>query len=175
MAEIKCQTGLGTVSALALTGGCVLVVEPGAPGICQLDRIPLTPDYRVVAGVFHSNITKKVLSDPEKKQAINLCGKKTLDAIFADPTLENFLEQCWDFSVKAGFATDRVRQLVGLAKKAGAIGAAQNMIGEAVHAVVLEENANQVADAFRQVLPEENVIISRIDFEGARLEGHETI
>ena len=46
IAEIECQTGLGTVSSLTSTGGCVLVVEPGAPGICQIDRIPITPDYR---------------------------------------------------------------------------------------------------------------------------------
>lgn len=29
VAEIRCQTGLGTVSSLTFTGGCVLVVEPG--------------------------------------------------------------------------------------------------------------------------------------------------
>ena len=52
IAEIQCQTGLGTVSSLTSTGGCVLVVEPGAPGICQIDRIPITPDYVVVAGFY---------------------------------------------------------------------------------------------------------------------------
>ena len=136
VAEIQCQTGLGTVSSLTLTGGCVLVVEPGAPGICQIDRIPITPDYMVVAGVFNSNIPKKsVFADPEKRQMINRYGKKTLEAILAEPSLENFLDCCWDFSKKSGFATENVRQLVKLAKKAGAVGAAQNMIGEAVHAV----------------------------------------
>ena len=176
VAEIECQTGLGTVSSLTSTGGCVLVVEPGAPGICQIDRIPITPDYMVVAGFFKSNIPKKtVLTDPEKKQVINRYGKKTLEAILAEPTLENFLDCCWDFSEKAGLATDNVRQLVKLAKKAGAVGAAQNMIGEAVHALVLKENANQVAEAFKQVLPSEKVIVSKIDFQGARLVGHEKI
>ena len=173
-AEIKCQTGLGTVSALAFTGGCVLVIEPGAPGICQLDRIPLTPDYKVVAGFFQSNMPKKVLTDYEKKLAINRYGKRTLQAILADPSLENFLERCWEFSQEAGFVTGRVRQLVGFAMKAGAIGAAQNMIGEAVHALVREENANQVAEAFRQVLPKENVIESGIDFEGVDWYANET-
>ena len=68
VAEIQCQTGLGTVSSLTFSGGCVLVVEPGAPGICQIDRIPITPDYMVVAGFFKSNIPKKsVLSSPQKK------------------------------------------------------------------------------------------------------------
>ena len=83
--------------------------------------------------------------------------------------MENFLECCWEFSQKAGFATENIRQLVELAKKAGAVGAAQNMIGEAVHAVVHEENADSVAEAFKQILPSEKVIVSKIDFQGARL------
>jgi len=170
VAEIQCQTGLGTVSSLTFSGGCVLVVEPGAPGICQIDRIPITPDYMVVAGFFKSTITKRsVLASIQKKQEINRYGKKTLEAILADPSLENFLECCWNFSQKAGFATENVRQLVKSAKKAGAVGATQNMIGEAVHAVVHEENARSVAEAFKQTLPSQQVIVSKIDFQGARL------
>ena len=175
VAEIQCQTGLGTVSSLTFTGGCVLVVEPGAPGICQIDRIPLAPDYTVVAGFFESNIPKTVLADPKRKKLINRYGKKTLKAILAKPTLQNFLDRCWDFSERAGLATDNTRLLVKLAKEAGAIGAAQNMIGEAVHAVVLQENVEEVAEAFKQVLPSEKVIVSKIDFQGARLVGHEKI
>ena len=77
VAEIECQTGLGTVSSLTSTGGCVLVVEPGAPGICQIDRIPITPDYMVVAGFTQSNIPNKtVLADPEKKQINQLLMAK---------------------------------------------------------------------------------------------------
>jgi pantoate kinase len=170
VAEIQCLTGLGTVSSLSFSGGCVLVVEPGAPGICQIDRIPISPDYVVVAGFYPSKIlTKSLLSSPEKKREINHCGKKTLAAILAEPSLENFLDCCWEFSQKAGFATENIRQLVKSAKKAGAVGAAQNMIGEAVHALVREENAEQVAEAFKQTLPSQQVIVSRIDFQGARL------
>ncbi len=170
VAEIQCLTGLGTVSSLTFSGGCVLVVEPGAPGICQIDRIPITPDYMVVAGFFKSNIPKKsVLSSPKKKQEINRYGKKALDDILAEPSLENFLDCCWDFSQKAGFATQNIRDLVAVAKKAGAVGAAQNMIGEAVHAVVHENNAYSVAEAFKQTLPSKQVIVSKIDFQGVRL------
>jgi phage/plasmid primase-like uncharacterized protein len=43
------------------------------------------------------------------------------------------------------------------------------MIGEAVHAVVHEENVISVAEAFKQTLPSQQVIISKIDFQGARL------
>lgn len=169
IAEIRCGTGLGTVSSLTYTGGCVLVVEPGAPGICQLDRIPITPDYVIVAGVFQSNMPKTILTDPKRKQTINRYGLKTLDEILAEPNLKNFLDRCWDFSENAGFTTANVRHLAKLAREAGAIGVAQNMLGEALHAVVHEENAVRVAEAFKQVLPSEKVIVSNIDFQGARL------
>jgi pantoate kinase len=170
VAEIQCRTGLGTVSSLAFGGGCVLVVEAGAPGICQIDRIPISPDHMIVVGFCKSKTPNKtILSSPQRKKEINLTGKKTLDAILAKPTIENFLDCCWEFSQKTGFATQKTRELLQLAKKAGALGAAQNMIGEAVHAVVLEENANSVAEAFKQTLPHQQVIVSRIDFQGARL------
>jgi pantoate kinase len=170
VAEIQCQTGLGTVSSLAFSGGCVLVVEPGAPGICQIDRIPISPDHMIVAGFCKSKTPNKtILSSPQRKKEINQHGKETLNAILAKPTIENFLDCCWEFSQKAGFATPKTHELVQLAKKAGAVGAAQNMIGEAVHAVVLEENAKSVAEAFKQTLPHQQVIVSRIDFQGARL------
>jgi len=170
VAEIECFTGLGTVSSLTFSGGCVLVIEPGAPGICQIDRIPISPEYMLVAGFFKSNIPKKsVLASPQKKCEINQYGEKTLEAILSKPTIENFLECCWDFSQKAGFATENIRRLVALAKKAGAIGAAQNMIGEAVHAIVHEENADSVTEAFKRTLPQQQVIVSKIDFQGARL------
>lgn len=170
VAEIECLTGLGTVSALTFSGGCVLVVEPGAPGICQIDRIPISSEYMLVAGFFKSNLPKEsVFSSPQKKIEINHYGKRTLEAILDEPSLENFLDCCWEFSQKAGFATENIRKLVASAKKAGAVGAAQNMIGEAVHAVVHEENVNSVSEAFKQTLPQQQVIVSKIDFQGARL------
>ncbi len=170
VAEIQCLTGFGTVSSLAFSGGCVLVVEPGAPGICQIDRIPISPKYMVVVGFFKSKISKdSVLSSEKKKDEINNYGKNTLKAILAEPTLENFLECCWNFSQKAGFATEEICRLVESAKKAGAVGAAQNMLGEAIHAVVHEENVDSVAEAFKQTLPPQQVIVSKIDFQGARL------
>jgi len=170
VAEIECLTGFGTVSSLTLGGGCVLVVEPGAPGICQIDRIPINPDYLLVAGFFKSNIPKKsVFSSPQKKAEINHYGQKTLEDILDEPSLENFLDCCWDFSQKVGFATENIRKLIASAKKAGAVGAAQNMIGEAVHAVVHQENVNSVTEAFKQTLPQQQVIVSKIDFQGARL------
>jgi len=149
VAEIICQTGLGTVSSLTAGSGLILVTNPGAPGFCQTDRIPLAPHYVMVVGYCPSLIPKKpVFTSPEKKEEINRQGKKTLKAILAKPSLENFLAQCKLFSEMSGYATDSVRRLIEAAEQAGAVGAAQNMIGEAVHAVVDEQNAVDVEEAF---------------------------
>jgi pantoate kinase len=116
-----------------------------------------------------------VLSSAEKRLEVNRYGRKTLEAILDEPSIENFLARCLEFAEKTGFMTPSLRQLVKLAEKAGAVGSAQNMVGQAVHSLVLEENANQVAEAFKQVLPPEKVIVSKVDFQGARLVGHEKI
>jgi pantoate kinase len=174
VAEVQCKTGLGTVGPLML-GGCILTVEPGAPGISVIDRIPLSDDYMIVMGVFGAKSTKQVLASAEKRREVNRWGRKTLEAILGEPSVENFMACCLDFAEKAGFMTKRVRQLAKLAEKAGAVGAAQNMVGEAVHALTLEENARNIAEAFKQVLPNEKILVAKIDFQGARLIRHEKV
>ncbi|MGB9841921.1 MAG: pantoate kinase [Candidatus Bathyarchaeales archaeon] len=173
-AEVQCRTGLGTVGPLML-GGCILTVEPGAPGISVIDRIPLSDNYAIVAGVFGAIPTRQVLASAEKRREVNRWGRKTLEAILDEPSVENFMARCLEFAEKTGFMTPRVKRLVKLAEQAGAVGVAQNMVGEAVHALALEENAAEIAEAFKQVLPNENVIIAKIDFQGARLISHETV
>jgi pantoate kinase len=169
-AEIKCRTGLGTVGPIML-GGCALTVEPGAPGIAAIDRIPTSTNHVIVAGIYGQIPTKTVLSSPQKRLAVNKWGGIALENILADPSLENFLACCLDFAEKTAFMTNRLRKLVKLAKEAGAIGAAQNMVGEAVHALTTLENADNVVQAFKQVLPEEKVLVAKIDLQGARLVG----
>ncbi|MEM3616947.1 MAG: hypothetical protein QXJ31_03430 [Candidatus Bathyarchaeia archaeon] len=169
--EIKCKTGLGTVAPLTIGGGCVITVEPGAPGKAIIDHIPISEDYVIVAGVFGPIPTKEVLSSPEKRLAVNRWGRLTLEKILAEPSLENFLACCREFAEKTGFATERIRKLFKAADEAGAIGAAQNMVGEAVHALTTSENAEKVAQAFKRVLPEERVLVANIELYGARLLG----
>ena len=174
VAEVQCKTGLGTVGPLML-GGCILTVEPGAPGISVIDRIPISDKYLIVAGIFGSIPTKQVLSSAEKRREVNRWGNKTLEAILAEPSVENFMDCCRDFADKAGLMTPRIRKLVKLAEKAGAVGVAQNMVGEAVHALVLEENAENITEAFKQVLPNEKILTAKIDFQGARLIRNEKV
>jgi pantoate kinase len=86
-----------------------------------------------------------------------------------EPSLENFLQRSLEFAEKTGFMTNQTKKLVRLAQRAGAIGVAQNMVGEAVHAVAREEDAERIVEAFKEELPKEKVLESKIDFQGARL------
>lgn len=168
VAEIKCKTGLGTVGPLLLSG-CILTVEPGAPGYAVIERLPISEDYRIVAGVFKPMSTKEVLSSAEKRDLVNKWGRMTVDRILAEPSLENFMKASKEFAVKTGFATERVKRLIEKAEKAGAVGAAQNMVGEAVHALVLEDKVEDVVEVFKRVLPKEKILVARVDFRGAHL------
>jgi pantoate kinase len=168
VAEVKAKTGLGTVGPL-LFGGCGLTIEPGAPGIARLDRIPVSPDHRLIIGTFRPYPTKEMLSFPEKRELINRCGRKTLASILAEPSLENFMASCKRFALETDFATPRVQQLMADCVKAGAVGAAQNMLGEAVHALVYVDAVDAVYSVFKKFLPEQNILVSRIDVHGARM------
>jgi pantoate kinase len=154
-----------------MLGGCIITLEPGAPGIAIIDRIPISTDYAIVAGVFGPIPTREVLSSHERRFAVNKMGSKTLKKILSEPSLENFLICCREFAEKTGFTTEGVRKLLELADKAEAIGAAQNMVGEAVHALTTLENAENVVQAFKRVLPQEKILTAQIDIQGARLTG----
>ena len=170
VADVKSRTGLGTVGPL-LFGGCGLTIEPGAPGYARLDRIPVSPDHRLVVGTFRPYPTKEMLSSPEKREIINDWGRKTLKKILADPSLKNFMAACKEFALETGFATARVQKLMELSEKAGAIGAAQNMLGEAVHALATVDTVEAVHEAFKRLLPDEKIIVAKLDFQGARMIG----
>ena len=169
VAEVEAKTGLGTVGPLML-GGCIITVEPGGPGYALIDRIPLPPDYRIVAATFSSIPTKKVLSSTNLNR-INEAGEKALKSIMDDPSPENFMDSCRRFAVESGLATERAMKLAEEAIRAGAVGATQNMIGEAVHALVHVDALENVLSTFRRFVPEERILVAEICLQGARLVG----
>jgi len=168
-AEIECKTGLDTVAPLLVGGGCILVVEPGGPGVAVIDKIPIPNGLKIISGVFSSIPTKTILISKTSEKVINRAGEKTMKQILGDPCLETFLKACKNFALESGLSTKRVFKLINEVEKAGAIGAAQNMIGEAVHAVVEEEELDKVLNVFKRFIPEEKIIISDITLDSARI------
>ena len=168
VADITCNTGLGTVEGLT-TGGLALVVRSGAIGYGLVDRIPISPDLKIVAGVFEPIEKSSVLLSEHKIQTINNIAQKTMQQILSNPSPTNFMRSCKNFALQSGLASSRVKKLIKRAERAGAIGATQNMLGEAVHALTSSKHLESVINAFSKDFSQEDILISSIDFMGARL------
>jgi len=168
VAEVMNGTGLGTVSAL-LYGGFVLVREPGAPGIGVIDRLRFPADHAIVCAYLGPIQTRAALA--WKHEDVKYCAlpRATLAAISKNPTLSVFLAESRKFGKQAGFETPRITRLISNLMSAGAIGAAQNMIGEAVHAVVEDQNTRKVLDVLKARFPDAKVFASRVETQGVRL------
>jgi pantoate kinase len=168
IAEVKQQTGLQGVTSV-MFGGCGITLREGAPGVCLRDFIPLELGLKVVVGYKAPIFTRNVLVRPEMRNSTSMLAKRVIRRVLRRPTIESYLRACESFALDLGLATDLVKTLLKEAKKAGALGAAQNMVGEAVHAVINENSYGKLVNAFREYLPEENIIVADIDFQGARL------
>jgi len=168
VAEVLNGTGLGTVSAL-LYGGFVLVREPGAPGVGLVDRLRFPPGHSIVCAYLGPIQTREALDENGEHVRYESNARATLDAISRNPTLPVFLAESRRFGRHAGFETARITRLISTLMSAGAMGAAQNMIGEAVHAVVERSKTPRALKAVRTAFPDATVFASRIETQGVRL------
>ncbi len=167
VAEVKCRTGLGTVGPLLL-GGHVITLQSGAPGFNMIDRIPIDQDCRIVTGWFGPISTRTVLSNQKLRSRINRRARHSIEAIMKKPNPESFMTECRRFAESVGFMTERLRRLSFAMEQSGAIGVTQNMLGEAVHALVEERKEREVCEAARNFLPRTQVFSTTIEFQGAR-------
>lgn len=166
--DLKCKTGLGTVSGI-IGGGFRLALKPGAPGVGVVDRIPICEDeYVIISAAFGPISTRNILNNRQKLKRINKLGRETLRKILRDVSPENFMKCCKEFALKSGLMTKRVEKVVEAVEKAEAIGATQNMIGEAVHALVHIDNLYKVLEVFKQFFDEREIIIAKFDVRGPR-------
>lgn len=131
-AEVVNRTGLGDVIAQN-TGGLVVRLEPGAPGIGRIDRIPvsaLNVNY-VVRGPIS---TREVLSDEKAMNEINSAGKACLKELLAKPTLEEFMRLSRRFTFKIGIASNWALDAIEAVEAAGGM-ASMIMLGDSVFAI----------------------------------------
>jgi pantoate kinase len=130
-AEVCNGTGLGDVIAQN-TGGLVVRLEPGGPGIGRIDRIPVPPlpvDY-VVRGPIS---TRDVLSDQNAMTSVNKAGVAALKELLKRPTLQNFMVVSKRFTEQSDLASDWARDAIEAVEAAGGM-ASMIMLGDAVFA-----------------------------------------
>ncbi len=130
-AEVVNGTGLGDVIAQNM-GGLVVRLEPGAPGMGRIDRIPVPPlpvDY-VVRGPIS---TRDVLSDQDAMSSVNKAGHAALKELLKRPTLQDFMKLSRRFTVQSGLASDWALDAIEAVEAAGGM-ASMIMLGDAVFA-----------------------------------------
>jgi pantoate kinase len=167
-AEVVSNTGLGTVPAL-LQGGFVLVRVAGGPGLAVLDKIPFESSLRIVACHFGPISTEKALSTHGIRSRVNAQGRRTLRRILENPTPRSFMSECRKFAEHLGLLSIQARRAISMANEVGAVGATQNMLGDAIHALVELEDSAKLCNRFRRAFPRAVVFTSRIQQGGARL------
>lgn len=165
--EVECKTGLGTVIAEAF-GGVEVRVKPGAPGIGEIKNVPVPKDYVVACLTFGPLPTKKFLTDEETRKRVNEFGGKLVDKLIEEPNVKNFMDFSRQFTEHIGLMTQRIRRILNAADNADFI-CNMPMFGESVFTLIKQESLEELLQIFRKYSPDEKIIVSEIDFEGARL------
>lgn len=147
IAEVKCGTGLGTVSGLVV-GGAVIVEKPGAPGFDEVNRILFDPSLRVVVGFFGPIVKSKVLRS-DGLSVVNELGRSALQELIREPTVEKFLEVSRNFTTKAGLVTPNVLKAFEALKKLDVVGFSQAQVGDTVFVVADKGMVGEVEDTLR--------------------------
>jgi len=168
VAEVVNRTGLGTASAM-LNGGFVLVTEPGAPTVGRVDNLFFPESHSIICAYLGPMSTREILGKQDLVSKVNEPARRAMGAIKRTPNLATFLAQARKFGTQAGFESPRVSRTANTMISAGAVGAAQNMIGEAVHAVAPDQKVKKIIAAVRKEIPSAIVFTSRLDDRGVRL------
>lgn len=152
ISEVKSKTGLGTVAGLVCPGDIIIVKTPGPPGLCKLDKIILDEQYVIVAGSRGKMETAIALQDPNLVSRAREFGRKAVDALFDDPSIEKFFEMANWFARETKLSNPTIENAINACVNAGAKGAAQSMIGDAVFALVTPQKAEDVKRALTKAL-----------------------
>jgi pantoate kinase len=165
--EVECKTGLGTVIAETY-GGVEIRTLPGAPGIGKIRKIPVEKHAVVACTSFGPLSTRKLLGSDETRRRINELGGKLVDELAEKPTCINFMRLSRQFAEHVGLITGRVRAVLDETDKAGYV-CSMPMFGETVFTITDQSATDRLLRIFAQHSLKDRIIVSEIDFEGARL------
>lgn len=154
-ADIVCKSGLGTVvGILKPCNGIVLVSKPGGPEIAEINCIPMKPNLLALTAFYRPISKNSILVNSKDLEKVKTIGLETLRRIEANPTPENFIDNCYQFALETELLTPRIRHIVELLREVdGVLGASMNMIGEALFAIVNEYAIDKALEIIKKTAP----------------------
>ena len=165
--EIECKTGLGTVIAETF-GGLEIRVKHGAPGIGEIRHVSVPKNYVAACLTFGQLSTRKFLADAEIRRRINEFGGELVDKLVEEPNVTAFLRFSRQFAEHVGLITEKTRRTLHAADKAEFV-CSMPMFGESAFTLVEEDSLERLLKIFHNHSLDGRIIVSGIDFEGARL------
>jgi pantoate kinase len=135
MAEVEMKSGLGDVIG-ELSGGMVLRLKEGAPGIGITDKLLLdqSEDVYIVSKCFGEINTADIIGDPVYKERINSMGRNLLFEFIKDPKPEYLMNLSRKFAEKTGLMSSEVSEIVNILEEE-TIGASMAMLGNTAFAI----------------------------------------
>jgi len=167
LADLECGTGLGSVFA-AFVGGFGAIVEAGGPGYGRSVRYGRSEELSVAYLHFGPMPTKEALGDPGLRRRINELGGRFVDEFSGDLTPSSFMKLSRRFTEHVGITTPRLRSVLDAADSAG-VPCTMAMFGEVVFSLVPKNEAEGVADFYRETAPGQRVKTIPVDDVGARV------
>jgi len=159
IAEVERGGGLGDVSALH-RGGVTVRKKAGLPPIGKVLRIDGEPEV-VLCVVGRRMLTKSVLTNPAKAEAINATGSRKVDELLKKPSIYRLMELSAQFTQESGLASRRILDAMSAASKLGM--ASMAMLGNSVFAVGDTAGLSRVLSDFG------DTYVCRVDTRGPRL------
>lgn len=162
-AEVEARTGLGDVGPQSV-GGMTIRLRPGCPPYGQIRSVPVDADVEVVVGIVGPAVsTKKVLSDPSKRRAINRAGRDAVDRLSRSPSLARLIELSREFAEASGLMTRAAAKALKAVDRVG--NGSVSMIGNSIFAHA--DDTDALVRAVRRHVTE--VMVCNVDNEGARV------
>ncbi|MGO9387882.1 MAG: pantoate kinase [Methanobacterium sp.] len=158
LAEIEMKSGLGDVMA-EITGGIVLRLKEGSPGIGMADKIiekNSDDEVYIISKTLGEIETSKIIEDPYYKKRINQTGRKLLDEIIKTPDLKTFIKLSRKFAIETSLMNSELQDLVEILAEE-TMGASMAMLGNTVFAISKTPDTSV-----------EDVLISKIDNLGCK-------
>jgi pantoate kinase len=161
-AEIKCNTGLGTVLSEFYGGLCVRI-KGGGPGVGKTSIIKLN-DCKVAIFCFSPIFTQYII-ESIRTISNDECNKMMMK-ILRTKSIVDFLELSYKFSQSLGFINKTCNDLMDVLKQNGFQSSAA-LFGQTVFTIV-KENELETIKKISKNFPA-RLFISEIENEGARL------
>ncbi len=136
-AEVLTKSGLGDVIGL-YQGGLEIRLKEGAPGIGKTMPLKNLNGWKVATVHLGTLSTSKILSNPQKRKAVNNAGKELISKLISHPDFNNFIKLSAIFSEKANLWSVKLQKYVKNLPET--VLGSQIMLGEAFFIFYLYEH-----------------------------------